>query len=373
VRAVITPVVGAPMTDFTFGWKSDLVTVAPVMTTATIVQSAVKDPAPNYNDSYDTGNGTANNYAAQSAEYAADTAAGSTLLAFSVLGYDGQYTITNMSDPVNGNWTFVGQLLQSSPPCNCHIGVYAKFNAQPLLRSSWIGSGSVSSGGVLTIGSGTGTFRLGQRLMSASTPVPGNTQNVGSLPKEDNIVTVVSKIGGTLGAPGSTYQLNPNINTITFASESILLRDFVSATRFTPPSPQVPGDYSGTWIVELSGTGQTAYFSGNNDTVGGAGTDTVTSGAVPGAPAVSGIVIGFSFNGGINNWGGALPGPVDQYCASPGAGFSNSAQILAYNIGSAITTVEWKHVSNINGQAATLSPPKASAYATVVVAIPDGP
>lgn len=339
---------------------------------ATIIQTAVKDPAPNYVDSYDTGSGNGNAYAAQSTEFVSNTTSGSTLLAFSVIAYDGQYRITNMSDPVNGNWTFVGELLHSATPGNNHTGVYAKFNAAPLLKTSWSGTGAVSSGGVLTIGSGTGTFRIGQRILSAHTPVPGNTQSGTDMPKVDNIVTVVSLLSGTLGAPGSTYQLNPNINSVTFASEAMTTRDFVSAMRFTPAPPQVVGDYPGTWIVELSNTGSTAYFSGHNDTPGASGTDTVTSGALS-APSVPGIVIGLTFNGGINFAPEPAPYPVDQYWANPGTGWTNNSHILAYNLSSALATVEWKHVSSINGQVATFSPPKASDYSTVVVAIPDAP
>lgn len=339
---------------------------------STIVQAAVKDSAPNYVDSYDTGSGIGNAYAAQSAEFATNTHSGSMLLAFSVIAYDGQYTITNVSDPVNGNWTLVGTLLHSAVPGNSHIGVYAKFNAAPLLTTSWSGTGSVSSGGVLTLGPGTGTFRIGQRILSASTPVPRNTQNVGSLPKVDNIVTVVAKLSGTLGAPGSTYQLNPNINAVTFASEPMTTRDFVSVLRNTPSPPQVPGDYAGTYVLELSGTSSTAYFSGHNDTPGSAGTDTVTSGVIS-SPSVPGLLVGFSFNGGLNYAPEPAPYPLDQYYPNRGTGFTNSVNILAYNVGSPIVTAEWKHVANINGQAATFSPPKASDYTTVAVAIPDGP
>jgi|GEM_PF-7105342 len=344
---------------------------APGTSTITIVQSAVKDPAPNNVDSYDTGSGNGNAYAAQSAEFTANTKNGSTLLAFSTIAYDGQYRITNVSDPVNGNWTFVGELLHSATPGNNHIGVYAKFNAAPLLTTSWSGTGSVSSGGVLTIGSGTGTFRIGQRILSAHTPVPDNAQAGSGMPSVDNIVTVVSLLSGTLGAPGSTYKLNPNIGSVIFASEAMTTRDFVSAMRFTPPPPQVVGDYPGTWMLELSGTGANAYFSGHNDTPGASGTDTVTSGAIS-APNVPGLVIGFTFNGGINFAPEPAPYPIDQYWANPGTGWTNNTHILAYNLSSSIVTVEWKHVSNINGQVATFSPPKASDYSTVVVAIPDG-
>jgi hypothetical protein len=188
----------------------------------------------------------------------------------------------------------------------------------------------------------------------------------------DNIIVVKSLLSGTLGAAGSTYQLNPNINSVTFVSESMTTRDFVSVLRNTPPPNQVPGDYPGTWMLELTGTGSTAYFSGHNDTPGSSGTDTVTSGAIS-APNVPGLLIGFSFNGGLNYAPEPAPYPSDTYYPSPGTGFTNFSNILAYNVPTAIVTVEWKHVSNISGQIATFSPPKASDYATVAVAIPDGP
>lgn len=339
---------------------------------AAIVQTAVKDPATNWVDAYNNGNGSANGYVGQSAEYSSNTLSGHTLVAFAVMAYDAAYTITNVSDSVNGDWTPLGALLHAANPCNSHIAVYAKFNASPLLITSWSGTGAVSSGGVLTIGAGTGTFRLGQRILSASTPVPSGGQSFGGSPDVDNIVMIVSLLSGTLGASGSTYQLNPNINAVTFASEAMTTRDFVAVTRFVPTGNSYVGDYPGTWLLELSGTGSAGYFSGNNDTPIGAGTDTVTSGAIS-APAVAGMVIGFCFDGGLNNYGGALPGPADQYYASPGTGWSNSSTMLSYNIGSAICTAEWKHVSNINGQNATFSPPKASDYSTVAIAIPDGP
>lgn len=331
---------------------------------AAIVQSAVKDSNPNNVDSYDNGSGDPHHNASQSVEFGANTTAGNALLILPVIAWDGQYVITNVSDPVNGNWTSVGDLLNTDGT-NCDFHPYVKFNAQPLLRTSWSGTGAVSSGGVLTIGSGSGPFRLNQRILSASTPVPGNTQNVSSPASFDNIVTVVSLLSGTLGAAGSTYQLNPNIGSVTFSSQAMTTRDFVSVTRFTPVFPQVVGDYPGAIVFELSHTdGSSVYFSGHNDLPSGAGTDNLTSGNVV-AAAAPGLVIAMSFNGGA---------PTPTYAPTKGTGWTLYQTILQYNLGLPICTIETQHFASIGTRAATFSSGSgSSSVATLAVALLDGP
>lgn len=344
---------------------------------ATLVQSAVKDPNPNYNDSYDNGAADGTHCVAQSAEFTGNTTAGNLLLAYAMVAWDGQYLITNVSDPVNGSWD-LEEVLLNTTNCNSHSAIYCKRNAQPLLHTSWSGVGAVSAGGILTLGAGSGPFRLGQRVLSAGIPVPGNTQNVSSRASFDNIVTAVSLLSGVLGAAGSTYQLNPNIGSVTFGSQAMTTRDFVSATRLTPDqhvgSPQVVGDYPGIYLAEFSGTDNTnVYFNAHNDAPSGAGTDTVTSGAL-GAVAASGLVIGFGLNGGINGVDPHnLPSPAPVYAPAAGTGFGTSSQLFSFNLGNPAMTVEMQHFANISGKAATFSPPAASNYASMVVAFLDAP
>lgn len=317
-----------------------------------IVQSAVKDPNPKSIGYYFNG-GTAPTDLSFGANFGSNTTNGSTLLAIAVMAYDGQHNeIFAASDPVNGAWTFVGSLLNTSD-CNCHIAAYVKFNAQPLLTTSWTGVGSVASG-VLTLGAGSGTFRLGQRLNCSGLPSPLEF---------NEITTVVSLLSGTLGATGSTYQLSPAASSTSFSSTAMTTSDFVAIQMTTDHSVNEP-DYEGAQIWELAHTdGSSVYFSGNNDVPGGAGTDTVTSGLIA-APASPGMVLGFGFDGGIDN---------TPYAPSAGTGFGTSAQILTYNLGQPICTIESQHFSSIGSRAATFSPAAASHYATVGIALLDGP
>jgi len=326
-----------------------------------IVQTAVKDPNPGNIDQYNNGSSTASNYyMSASVAFSSVTTTGNTLLAIPVMAYDGQYIIHSVSDPVNGAWTSIGDQLNTTD-CNCDIHPFVIFNASPLLPVSWTGTGAVSSGGVLTIGSGSGPFRLGQHITSASTPP--RTASGGD-------VVVFSLLTGTLGVSGSTYQLSPGIGATTFSSEAMTTGDFVQVTRFTPPQPfDYLGDYPGTWIAELSGTnGSSFYFSGNNDAPTSAGTDTVTSGNLT-MPASPGMLFGFGFNGGVNN---SNPFPP-LYAPTAGTGFTNSAAILQYDQGNPICTIEWQHFASLGTRAATFSPTADSRYATVGVGLLDAP
>lgn len=344
---------------------------------ASLLQTSVKDPATGKYDAYDTGSSDVHHYAAQAAEYASDTALGSLLCAWATVAYDGQYQITNISDPVNGNWDLVGTLLNNTTGangCNCHIGVYAKRNAQPLLHASWTGTGAISAGGVLTIGSGTGTFRIGQRILSTHTPAP-QQQSVADLPSVKGIVTVVSLLSGSLGAAGSTYQLNSDIGSTTFTSEAMTTRDFVAVQRFTPAPPQVPGDYPGTVLMEVGGSDNVnVYFAGHDDAPTGSGTDTVVTGAltVPNSP---GLFVAFGFNGGTNSF--APGGGGSNLAPNVGTGYGSSQKILNYDFGVPLCTMEWQHFANLGGGAGvrtgTFSPTGASNLASVGIAFLDAP
>ncbi|HTD72669.1 MAG TPA: hypothetical protein VK652_04010 [Steroidobacteraceae bacterium] len=328
------------------------------------MQWAQKDPNPGNLDSYLNGVSTAGNPTfgySQAGNFASNTTSGSTLLCIAVCANDfgsGNPTgnrIYECQDPVNGQWLLIGDQLNNVSTCNCDIKAFVKFNAQPLLNTSWTGTGAVSSGGVLAIGSGTGPFRLGQRIASAHTPKPTVT---------GGDVVVVSLLSGSLGAPGSTYQLCADIGSITFASEAMTTQDFVNVTRSQVYSFT---DYPGIFLAEVSGTdGSTFYFSGNNDSPGGAGTDTVTSEVIAMA-AAPGILFGFGFNGGIN-FEKAFP-PL--YAPNPGTEFTNSHSILQYDQGNPICTVEWQHFPSLGLRAATFSPTAASEFATVAVALLD--
>ncbi len=335
---------------------SDVRTNAPAQG-ATIIQSFVKDPAPNNIGFYSTG-GSAPLTEAMSGDFGADTATGNLLVAFSVIAWDAANLISSVSDPVNGAWTFGKEILNTTI-CNCDIQIWYKFNAQPLKRNAWSGTGAVSSGGVLTLGAGSGTFRLGQRIGSAHTPA-ANAQGGDVLP--------LSLLSGSQGAAGSTYQLSPGIGSTTFASEAMTSTDIVSTAFHTQTGAP---DYQGCFGAEIAGTdGSSIAFASNNDAPTGAGTDTVTSGALTTANK-PGLLIGCGFNGGINGVSSTPPFPVEQYYPNAGTGFTNSSPILVYNIGSAICTIEWQRFANVNGKAATYSPPAASNYASIALAVLD--
>lgn len=344
---------------------------------ANLVQTAIKDPAPVPYDAYDNGSGDVHHYAAQEGEYGSDTTTGSLLCALAVVAYDGQYQITNIRDPVNGDWDPVGTLLNTTTGangCNSHMAVYAKRNAQPLLRTSWSGTGAVSAGGILTIGAGTGTIRIGQRILSTHTPAP-QQQAVNDLPSVKGIVTLVSLLSGVLGAAGSTYQLNSDIGSTTFTSEAMTTRDFVSATRFTPAPPQVPGDYPGMVLMEVGGSDNVnVYFSGHNDAPGGAGTDTINAGATS-VPNSSGLLVALGYNGGTNGF--APGGGGSNFAPGAGTGFGSSQQILDYDYGIPIGTLEWQHFANLGGgggvRTATFSPTGNSNTMSIGIAFQDAP
>lgn len=336
---------------------------------ASVVQWAQKDPKTGNLDAFQNGASTSGPgfgtpiFGFSQAGYlASNTTNGNTLLCIATIATDAHNTppntgnqISSVQDTVNGAWDLLGSL-DNITDCNCELKAYVKFNAAPLLGTSWTGTGSVASGDVLTIGSGTGAFRIGQRINSTHTPTPTATGG-------DVIVT--AKLSGTLGAAGSTYQLgNGSLSLAPFASEAMTTTDVISMTfeqifSFT--------DYPGMFLAELNGTdGSTAYFSGHNDAPTSAGTDTVTSGNLVMA-ASPGILFGFGFNGGVNN-SNAFP-PL--YAPSPGTGFGTSHAILEFDQGNPICTVEWQHFSSLGTRAAKFSPTADSRYATVGVGFLD--
>lgn len=314
-----------------------------------VVQWSAKDPNPRSIGYYFNGIVTTHLDLSFSANFGSDTTNGNTLVVAAVVAHDLFNQINAVSDPVNGAWTFAADILNTSD-CNSHIAAYTKFNAQPLLTTSWTGTGSVASG-VLTLGSGSGTFRLGQRL---------NCSALQAFQEFNEITTVFSLASGTLGAPGSTYQLSPAASGTSFSSTAMTTSDFVAIQLLADHSTNEP-DYEGAALWELSHTdGSSVYFSGNNDAAS-AGTDTVTSGLI-GAPSSPGIVLGFGFDGGIDN---------TPYAPGAGTGFGNSNAILTYNEGQPICAIEWQHFSSIGSRAATFSPPAASHYSTVGLALLD--
>lgn len=317
-----------------------------------VVQSIVKDPNPKSIGYYFNG-GSSPLDLSFGFPFASTTTNGSTLLCIATMANDSTNTIYDCSDPVNGAWTTVGSQLNAGTSCNSSIGAFVKFNASPLLPSSWSGTASCSSG-VLTLGSGAGAFRLGQRCNSAGMP--------SSAVEFNEITTVVSLLSGSLGVAGSTYQLSPGASSTSFSSQALTTTDIVSVRMNSDHSSNEP-DYEGLYMWELSHTdGSSAYFSGNNDAPAGSGSDTVTSGTLT-APNSPGMMFGFGFNGGIDN---------TPYAPAAGTGYSNSATILTFNLGQPICTVEWQHFASIGTRAATFSPPAASHYSTVGVALLDG-
>jgi hypothetical protein len=188
--------------------------------------------------------------------------------------------------------------------------------------------------------------------LSASTPLP-QQQSHADLPNVKGITTIVSLLTGTLGVTGSTYQLNPDIGSTTFVSEAMTTRDIVAVQRFTPASPQVPGDYPANVLLEIGGSDNTnVYFSGNNDAPSGSGTDTMSTGALS-VPNSAGLMVAWGFNGGSN---GVAPGGGSNLAPNAGTGYSNSQKILFYDYTSTICTMEWQRFSNLGGGGGSRTP-----------------
>lgn len=246
-------------------------------------------------------------------------------------------SIFDVKDPVNGDYSLLGHKLNASNDCNTDLTFWMKWNALPLLSASWSGLGAVSAGGVLTLsGSVSGTMRLGQRIVSASTPVVSNTGGE---------TVVLSLLSGSMGQPGSTYQLSAGIGATTFAAEAMTTRDFIASQASIKTSPAVR-DYPGLIMAEISGLdGSSSFFGASNYSTVGAGTDNMSTGPIAG-PASSGLFLGFHWNGGADN------APLTP---TAGTGWANSQAFGVFNLGSAIGLLEWKHFANLGTQASTAS------------------
>lgn len=333
------------------------------------MQWSQKDPAPGKLDSYFNTTSSSpvqpTTIESQAGYFASDTVAGNALLCIATIANDfgtgpdpAGNKLINISDPY-GNWTKVGELLNNTTDCNCDIVVYVKFNAPSLKQTAWSGTASCS-GGILTLGSGSGNFQLNQLLIAGSITPP----TVAGAE-----VCAVNLRTGTLGAVGSTYDLNGNGSSLTFTSQAMTTKDFVAVQRNITTNPPV-ADYPGLFLVELSGTDNTSvYFAGANTSIGGAGTDTLSSGALT-MPASGGILFGYGFNGGVN--GGAAGAVVP----AAGTGFLTSNGILTYDQQTwtgPICLVEWQRFSSLGSRAATFSPNHASNMAALGVGFSDHP
>lgn len=338
----------------------------PTAQTAAVAQTTVKDPATG--NRYDVFNTSSSSFASPTtgisqAAYISGNIAGNALLCMAGCANDfgtgpdpaGNKVIA-CSDPVNGAWTQVGEQLNNLNDCNFDARAWVKFNAQPLLSTSWNGTGAVGGGGVLTIGSGSGAFRLGQRINGASTPAVGIAGGE---------TIIVSLLSGSLGAAGSTYQLGGGIGGTTFASQAMTTTDVVLVQRSQTVSSNF-ADYPGTVLQEIFGTdGATTYFGGANPALA-VGTDSVSTGNIVMA-AGPGLLIGFGFNGGVNEGSGGT------FCPAAGTGFTNSQAILTYDQAQPICRIEWQHFASLGTRAATWSSSTASNYLAMAVGFRDHP
>lgn len=319
---------------------------------SSIVQSATHDPTPSGQGCFNTNNPDGTLGLAFAAFVGSNTTNGATLFCFAHVANDQGNTVVGVSDPVNGAWDFVNSQTNADPTCNTFVGAWTKRNAQPLIAAnSWVGTASASSG-TLTLGSGSGTFRLGQQLANASIPVP-NSQGSG-------VLYPTALLSGTLGASGSTYSLNANVG---FSSQATSTYDFVLCQTH---STIAFVDFDCAYIAELSNTDNSSvYSSGNNDAPSGAGTDNLSSGTIA-APSSPGMVLAFCINGALNNSAGAPP----TFAPNAGSGFGNSFQMLTTE-SSPIVTVEWQHFPSVGHRAATFSGLHASVFDTLGVAFLD--
>lgn len=337
---------------------------------ANLVQKTVKDPATGKLDSFFNIHGanttTPPTSDVSQAGYISGNVNGNDLIAICFMANDfgtgpdpaGNNTIA-CQDPVNGSWSSVIRQLNNGNDCNTDAHIWIKRAAAPLLSTSWSGTGAVSSSGVLTIGSGTGTFRLGQRVNSATITSAHPVTVAGGE------TIVVSLLSGTLGVSGSTYQLNDGIGSTTFSSEAMTTTDIVAVQRTIRTSP-VQADYPGIILLELSGTdGANIYSAGANPVAGGAGTDTLSSGVLSGLPTKGGLMIGVGFNGGANG------SPIAPEAGSAFAG-GTIQKLLSFDLGQAIATLVIQHVPSLAAQGEMKwSPHGASNYLTIAVALPD--
>lgn len=320
----------------------------PTAATATVVHVSTQDPNPSNLDTYwntitaNPANPTTG--ISQAGYLSQQNIAGNHLLVIALCANDfatgpdpAGNSIFDVNDPVNGGYSLLGHKLNNSNDCNTDMVFSIKWNAQPLLSTSWSGLGAVSSGGVLTLsGSVSGVMRIGQRILSASTPAVSNTGGE---------TVVLSLLSGSMGQPGSTYQLSAGIGATTFAAEAMTTRDFIAAQASVKTNPAVR-DYPGMIMMELSGLdGSSSFFGASNYSTVGAGTDNMSTGNVVG-PASGGLFVAFHWNG------GAVNAPLSP---AAGTGWANSQAFGVFNLGSAIGLIEWKHFAVLGTQAATAS------------------
>lgn len=257
-------------------------------------------------------------------------------------------------DSVNGLYFSIGEQLNNINDCNFDARFWWFPSSQPLLSTSWTGTGAVSAGGVLTIGSGSGPFRLNQQISSAHTPAvtPAGGETL-----------VISLLSGSLGAPGSTYQLGGGIGATTFASEAMTTTDVVLIQRLQTVSSNFT-DYPGAVCVELFGTDHTnTYFGGANPALA-VGAGSVSTGPIVG-PAGPGLALGFGFNGGINEGAGGV------FC--PGANLTNSQALLNYDQGQPLLRFQWQHFSSLGTRSLTWDSSVASNFLAMGAMFRDHP
>lgn len=123
-----------------------------------------------------------------------------------------------------------------------------------------------------------------------------------------------------------------------------------------------------------SGVGQAAYISGNIAgnallCMAGCANDFGTGPSAAGNKVVAspGLLIGFGFNGGVNEGSGGT------FCPAAGTGFTNSQAVLTYDQAQPICRVEWQHFSSLGTRAATWTSSTASNYLAMAVGFLDHP
>lgn len=333
--------------------------------TASVVAVSVADPNPSNLDTYWTTQ-TANpsnptSGIGQACYLGQQNVAGNDILVIASCANDfntgpdpAGNTISSVFDPIHGPYTFLGSLLNNGNDCNTDVGFYIMRNAQPLqIGTAWSGQGAVSSGGILTLsGSVSGTMRLNQRILSASTPAVSNTGGE---------TIILSKLTGTMGQAGSTYQLSGGIGATTFGAEAMTTRDFITAQTTVRTNP-AQRDYPGMLAIELFGTdGVNAYFGGQNYTTT-AGSSNMSTGSIVG-PSSGGLFIAWHCDGGADN--APLTPTLDS-------GWSGQA-VGIYNLGSAIELLAYQHFSNLGTRAGTASLNSANNCMSAGIMFPDHP
>lgn len=307
---------------------------------ATVRQVIVNDPNPSVFNWFQAGFG-GTSILAMITDPGTDTLAGSLLTGFASQAYDGSNVIARIQDPVNGNWNTVDTLLNTTSANSHNLSAY-KENAQPLKQVAATFNGSViAAAKTLTLTSdASAPLHLGDHITGSGLPA-------------NSVLFALNS--GSASLNGAVYQINSQVGFTDTTNQAYSAANAIMVV-FTAAN-----DYQGGVFLECTGCATSSPLAGHNahnDSPVGSSADNCTSGTANcGTNPV--LMLGYYFNGGV------ITAP---YAGTAGTGFTNTAAILQYNIGSKIARWEWDRFTNPGTKAATITSGGTDQVSTMMMA-----